>query len=171
MNSKTKLLANFLVPQRVRYFFGCIQYCCYFILILRRTRCLNTKLVDRILYNGKIVLPRNPFIFPSSFYTKRQHTLMIISPHISTQSGSHIFKFNTSELFLALSNMNIMHFESSQISYYFQLLRIPNSHNRKVRIIGQTEMQLPKYTGKTTFAVITKVWQGDEPNKNVNKEG
>jgi len=55
--------------------------------------------------------------------------------------------------------MKIMHFESTQVSYYkyFQLLRIPNNHKRKAQIIGETEMQLPKYIG-TTFAVITKVW-------------
>lgn len=29
------------------------------------------KLVDRILYNGKIVLPRNPFLVPCSFFIKR----------------------------------------------------------------------------------------------------
>ena len=53
--------------------------------------------------------------------------------------------------------MNIMHFESTQI-LYFQLFRIPNSHKMEVQIIGETAMQLPKYVGKTTFAVITKVW-------------
>jgi hypothetical protein len=66
-----------------------------------------------------------------------------IDGHISALSGSHIFKLKISELLLAISNMNIMHFESTQILYYFQLLRIPNSHKRKAQIIVQTEMQLP----------------------------
>jgi len=79
---------------------------------------------------------------------------MVIS---STSSGSHILKLKKTELLLAISNMNIMHFESTQI-LYFQLFRIPNSHKMEVQIIGETAMQLPKYVGKTTFAVITKVW-------------
>jgi len=81
-----------------------------------------------------------------------------IGDHIPAQSGSHVLKLKTTELCLAISNTNLMHHESTQISYYFQLLRIPNSHNREAQSIGQTEIQLPKYIGKTTFAVITKVW-------------
>jgi hypothetical protein len=81
-----------------------------------------------------------------------------IDDHIPAQPGSHVLKLKTTELLLAISNMNILHLESTQISYYFQLLRISKSHNRKAQSIGQTEMQLPKYIGKTTFAVITKVW-------------
>jgi len=62
-----------------------------------------------------------------------------IDGHISAFSESHILELKTSELLLATSNMNNVHFDSTQISYYFQLLKIPNSH----KIIGQTETQLP----------------------------
>jgi hypothetical protein len=42
------------------------------------------------MYDRKIVLPGTFFFVPTSSYTKRKHTVMVVSSH---KSGSHVFKF------------------------------------------------------------------------------